>query len=137
MKIVAPSKRLEENIRFANGRSQSPDRFKAFNQLPGRYDIGVLPSTRPELKGRFAKLGDVFWFDQHRNQGAVAARQRAEDDGHREQLPGDSHKGEDYVILLQETLSTVFPGTKCMLGVFSHQLLPENRRFAWTEGGDA
>ena len=73
MRIVPPSQHAEVTLRFEQGRVFSPQGFEAFNQFLGRYYIKVLKDTRPELKESFAKLGDVFWFDQHRNLGTLMA----------------------------------------------------------------
>jgi len=73
MRIVPPSQHSEGTLRFERGRVESPQGFEAVNQFLGRYYIKVLKDTRPELKDSFAKLGDVFWFDQHRNLGTLMA----------------------------------------------------------------
>jgi hypothetical protein len=73
MTIVPPSQHGEVTLRFERGRVYSPQGFEAVNQFLGRYYIRVLKDTRPELREKFAKLGDVFWFDQHRNLGTLMA----------------------------------------------------------------
>src|SRR5256885_16187643 len=73
MRIVPPSQHTEVTLRFEQGRVSSPKGFEAVNQFLGRYYIKVLKDTRPELKDSFAKLGDIFWFDQHRNLGTLWA----------------------------------------------------------------
>ncbi len=73
MKIVPPSEHPEVTLRFEQGRVNSPQGFEAVNQFLGRYYVKVLKDTRPELKDNFAKLGDIFWFDQHRNLGTLMA----------------------------------------------------------------
>jgi hypothetical protein len=72
-RIVPPSQHTEVTLRFEQGRVGSPQGFEAVNQFLGRYYVRVLRDTRPELKDCFAKLGDIFWFDQHRNLGSVMA----------------------------------------------------------------
>ena len=48
------------------------------NQFLGRYYVKALKDERPELRDSFAKLGDVFWFDQHRNLGTLMAEDMLE-----------------------------------------------------------
>lgn len=71
LQIVAPSQFREVTLRFEKGRVSSPQGFSAVNQFLGRYYIKSLKDTRPELREHFAHLGDIFWFDQHRNLGAL------------------------------------------------------------------
>ena len=73
MRIVPPSEHLEVTLRFEQGRVSSPQGFEAVNQFLGRYYVNVLKDMRPEMADRFAKLGDIFWFDQHRNLGTLMA----------------------------------------------------------------
>jgi energy-coupling factor transporter ATP-binding protein EcfA2 len=73
MNIVPPSDRRKVTLRFEDGRVRSPEGFEAVTQFLGRYYIKSLRGMRPELKEQFAKLGDVFWFDQHRNLGSLLA----------------------------------------------------------------
>lgn len=73
MRIVPPSRHTEVILRFEQGRVTSPQGFEAVNQFLGRYYVRTLRDTRPDLRDSFAKLGDIFWFDQHRNLGSVMA----------------------------------------------------------------
>lgn len=73
MKIVPPSQHHEVILRFEQGRPYSPQGFEAVNQFLGRYYITVLKDSRPDLKIYYGKLGDIFWFDQHRNLGTLMA----------------------------------------------------------------
>jgi len=75
MRIVPPAQHPEVTLRFEQGRVTSPQGFEAVNQFLGRYYVKVLRATRPEVKESFAKLGDIFWFDQHRNLGALMAEE--------------------------------------------------------------
>jgi energy-coupling factor transporter ATP-binding protein EcfA2 len=70
MTIVPPSKHSAVTLRFEKGRIRSPQGFEAVNQFCGRYYIRKMKDTRPELRDRYPKIGDVFWFDQHRNLAA-------------------------------------------------------------------
>ena len=130
MRIVPPSKHIEVTLRFEQGRVHSLQGFEAVNQFLGRYYIKVLKDTRPDLRDGFAKLGDIFWFDQHRNLGSLMADDTSGEGGIREgwqagveQLreylvgwwgfhttPG--RRGKDFIPLLQTLFETVFPGTR-------------------------
>jgi hypothetical protein len=77
MSIVPPSQHAEVTLRLEQGRAHSPQGFEAVNQFLGRYYVKALKDARPELKDNFAKLGDIFWFDQHRNLGTLMAENMA------------------------------------------------------------
>jgi hypothetical protein len=130
MRIVPPSQHAEVTLRHEQGRLHSPQGFGALNQFLGRYYIKVLKLTRPELTESFAKFGDVFWFDQHRNLGSVMA-ENVEGDGRtcegwqagveqlREYLVGwwgyhttPGRQGKDFIPLLQASFEQVFPRTR-------------------------
>jgi energy-coupling factor transporter ATP-binding protein EcfA2 len=142
MKIVPPSQYAEVTLRFENGRVTSPQGFEAVLQFLGRYYIRVLKYSRPELQEKFAELGDIFWFDQHRNLGSLVAGDTADDaqmwdagetngggriregwhagvEQLREYLVGwwgfhttPRRSGKDFIPLLQSSFGTVFPGTR-------------------------
>ncbi len=130
LRIVPPSQHTEVTLRFEQGRIYSLQGFEAVNQFLGRYYVKALRDERPELRDSFAKLGDVFWFDQHRNLGTLMAEDiSGEGLSHegwhagveqlREYLVGwwgfhktPGRRGRDFIPLLQESLETVFPGTR-------------------------
>ncbi len=134
MQIVPPSRHSEVTLRFEQGRVLSPQGYEAVNQFLGRYYIRVLKDVRPEFKESFAKLGDVFWFDQHRNLGSLmvddmAGEDRREDrrregwqagvEQLREYLVGwwgfhttPGRHGKDFIPLLEARFNNVFPGTR-------------------------
>jgi hypothetical protein len=100
-----------------------------------------LLSARPELRGHFASLGDVFWFDQYRNLGSLAVADEGRSAAGR---PGATGGGEstlregwhagveqlrdhlvrwwsyhlrprqfrDFIALLEASFQSVFPGTR-------------------------
>lgn len=129
-KIVPPSLHTEVTLRLEEGRPTSPQGLEAIFQFLGRHYVKALIRTHPELRESFAKLGDIFWFDQHRNLGF-----RIADDGNdenpvregwqsgveqlREYLIGwwgvhttpERRRGKDYIPPLQQLFGTVFPGT--------------------------
>ncbi len=132
MKIVPPSQHPEVTLQFERGRVTSSQGFEAYNQFLGRYYVKELMKTRPELRDSFAKLGDIFWFDQHRNLGsAMTEGESTSEDPVREgwqagveQLrdflvgmwgfhttPG-RNGGKDYIPQLETRFATVFPGVK-------------------------
>lgn len=130
MKIVPPSQHTEVTLRFEQGRLNSPQGFEAVNQFLGRYYVKALMNTRPELKDSLAKLGDIFWFDQHRNLGSLMAEDitgegqlregwQAGVEQLREYLVGwwghhttAQRRGKDFIAPLESRLQTIFPGTR-------------------------
>lgn len=79
-KIVEPSDRRLVTLVYEQNRLSSPQGFSALNQFLGRYYVKALQSSEPQVRENYAKLGDVFWFDQHRNLGSATARRYAEND---------------------------------------------------------
>lgn len=132
IKIVPPSKRTEVTLRFEKGRVVSPQGFEAVNQFCGRYYIKAMKDTRPDLRDRFAKIGDIFWFDQHRNLGYRAPEEIAGEnlgaegwqagvEQLREYLvgwwayhktPALQRRGKDNIELLEQLFQRVFPERK-------------------------
>jgi energy-coupling factor transporter ATP-binding protein EcfA2 len=129
-RIVPPSRHAEITLHLEQGRVQSPQGFEGVAQFLGRYYVKALKDTRPEYRDSFAKLGDVFWFDQHRNLGSLVAEEMSGEDVPRqswqagvEQLreylvgwwgfhttPG--RRGKDFIPLLQASFDKVFPGSR-------------------------
>lgn len=62
---------------FENGRVSSPEGPSAYFQFLGRYYVKTLLHARPDVRGCFQQVGDVFWFDQHRNLGSKVESRRA------------------------------------------------------------
>jgi len=130
MKLVPPSRHDEVTLQFEKGRVTSPQGYEAVNQFLGRYYVKALKDIRPDLKDIFAKLGDIFWFDQHRNLGSLMAEDKVgEGVSHegwhagveqlREYLVGwwgfhttPGRGGRDFIPALQDCVATVFPGTR-------------------------
>jgi hypothetical protein len=94
MRIVPPSEHTEVTLRFEEGRVNSPQGFEAVNQFLGRYYIKALMHSRPELKEGFAELGDIFWFDQHRNLGSLMAGDLASEGRFHEEWRASDMAGE-------------------------------------------
>jgi energy-coupling factor transporter ATP-binding protein EcfA2 len=130
MTLVPPSDHEEVNLHFEKGRVNSTQGFAAVNQFLGRFYIKKLMNSRPDLRDRFSKLGDVFWFDQHRNLGSVMPEDssggQANGEGWqagveqlREYLVGwwghhatPGRRGKDYIEPLEILFQKVFPGTR-------------------------
>jgi len=129
-RIVPPSRHSEVTLRFEQGRINSLQGFEGVNQFLGRYYVKALRDSRPELKDSFAKLGDIFWFDQHRNLGSLMAEDISSEglsregwhagvEQLREYLVGwwgfhttPGRRGKDFIPLLQESFEMMFPGTR-------------------------
>jgi energy-coupling factor transporter ATP-binding protein EcfA2 len=127
MRLVPPSEHTEVKLRFEHGRVTSPQGFEAVTQFLGRYYIKELRHTQPDLRDNFAKLGDIFWFDQHRNLGALAFEDlggetslregwQAGVEQLREYLVGwwghhttAQRRGKDFIEPLEKLFQTVFP----------------------------
>jgi len=140
MKIVPPSNHLEVTLQLVDGRVRSPQGFEAVNQFLGRYYVKALSKTRPDLKASFTKLGDIFWFDQHRSLGSLVFDEHASDgngiaretwNSGVEQLrrflitwwahhTTPNKRGRDYIIPLQDLVNRVFPGTR-FIGVMPRE----------------
>lgn len=92
--------------------------------LQGRAYVRRLLKTQPGQREMFHRIGDVFWFDQHRNVSTVRAGRTPGIEGLREILvagwaahrsttrDGDS----DYIEQIETHFAALFPGTK-FLGV--------------------
>ena len=130
MRLTPPSKHREVTVCFEGGRVTSPQGFEAVNQFLGRYYVKALKNDHPAIRNYFERLGDVFWFDQHRNLGFRMAESLKEETGReergwqagveqlREYLVAwwGYHKtvprrGKDYIEPLEELFLKVFPGT--------------------------
>jgi len=125
MKIVPPSDHDEITLNFEQGRLTSRQGFEAINQFLGRYYIKQLWQSRPELREKVELLGDIFWFDQHRNLGHLMADDlsgagregwSAGVEQLREYLVGwwghhttPQRRGRDYIEPLQNLFQKVFP----------------------------
>jgi hypothetical protein len=130
-RIVPPSEHREITLTYEAGRLSSPQGFGALNQFLGRYYIKSLIQTQPDRRRLFSRLGDVFWFDQHRNLGSVMGG-RGEGDPPpptgweagveqlREFLIGmwgyhtspNRVAGKDYIEPLERYFTELFPGTR-------------------------
>jgi len=87
--IVEPSTDREITLVYQQNQLTSPGGFAAVNQFLGRYYVKALSKSQPSLRQHFQELGDVFWFDQHRNLGSASAKRFSTSDG-------DDHRSEDW-----------------------------------------
>lgn len=134
-RIAPPSDRSEVVIRFERGRISSPDGPEARSQFLGRYFIRSIQHLYPSFATSLAELGDVFWFDQHRDLGFMTRgdennSQRTGGQGSRrswqtgveelrEYLVGwwgfhatPERRGKDFLPLLETAFRNVFPGAR-------------------------
>lgn len=130
MKLVPPGQHQRVQLRFEQGKISSPLGFEAVNQFLGRYYVKSLQDKYPEVREKFSLLGDVFWFDQHRNLGYAIADSESDDvrsnggwqagvEQLREYLIGwwghhttPQRRGKDYIEPLKELFGRVFPGVR-------------------------
>lgn len=71
--VTRPGTADTATLLLENGRVRCVEGRAEYNQFLGRYYIKVLTHTHPRLRSRFRDVGDVFWFDQYRNLGALRA----------------------------------------------------------------
>jgi predicted ATPase len=68
-RIEPTSQRPHVELHYARGTLSCPLGTSALNQFLGRYYLGQLLRTNPEAWNGLLDVGDVYWFDQHRNLG--------------------------------------------------------------------
>ncbi|NMO14794.1 ATP-binding protein [Pyxidicoccus fallax] len=91
----------------------------ALAQFLGRFFIRYLLRTHPSLRQSFSRVGDVFWFDQHRNLMSLGSDQERGIERLREFLVGwwgfhtspRRTEASDYLGRLQKRFADLFPGT--------------------------
>lgn len=133
-KIVEPSDLRQVTLVYEQNRLSSPQGLGAVTQFYGRYYVKALSKSDPALRQQFRRIGDVFWFDQHRNLGSATARRYAETDSDleareswqagvgqlRQYLVGwwgyhtspNRSGGKDYIPELEERFGSVFKGRR-------------------------
>lgn len=74
-KWVDPGSYQTVTLVYDRGEVSSPQGVSARMQFLGRYYLKRVLGVRPELREAFARVGDVFWFDQFRNLGVAAAHE--------------------------------------------------------------
>jgi energy-coupling factor transporter ATP-binding protein EcfA2 len=153
MRIILPADHLQVPIVYEKGHVSSPLGMAAVNQFLGRYYIKKLAATRPSVRDNFKMLGDIFWFDQHRNLGtrgfsdtapyraglstAEPPREgwQAGVEQLREYLVGwwgyhttalANRNGKDYIPLLEQHMDRIFPGTR-FIGLGQRETMTEAR----------
>lgn len=71
--ITAPSDSGIVRLTYEQNRLTSDQGIPGVHQFLGRYYVKALAKSEPNLRRYFDQLGDIFWFDQHRNLGSVAS----------------------------------------------------------------
>jgi len=131
--VVPPGTNPKVTLVYEPGKLSSPQGDEGICQFLGRYYVKVLSKAQPYLRDQFPKLGDIFWFDQHRNLGSVlSGRSEETEDGRgaietwqagveqlREFLVGwwayhtspTRGSGRDYIRALEDQFGQLFPHT--------------------------
>ena len=78
--IHAPSQEKQVTLSYRQNRLDSSEGYPGLHQFLGRYYVKALAKSEPRLREHYSKLGDIFWFDQHRNLGSASARRYSEDE---------------------------------------------------------
>lgn len=132
---IPPGNDKTVTLHYSRGKVEAAQGAAARMQFLGRYYLKRIQRTRPDLRGAFARVGDVFWFDQFRNLGTLLSDpdrdELAKPDGWSagvEQLRSylvvwwsyhltrQARRGEadlggrDYISLLEQHMARVFPG---------------------------
>jgi predicted ATPase len=153
MKLVPPADHLEVPLLYEKGQVSSPLGFEAVTQFLGRYYVKALAANRPAVRDNFKLLGDIFWFDQHRNlgtrifadtytyRGGIPTEELPQEGWQagveqlREYLvgwwgfhttPASNRNGKDYIPPLQQHMDRVFPGTR-FIGLGQRETMTEAR----------
>jgi predicted ATPase len=129
--IRPPSDHSQITLSYEQNKLRSSKGIPGLHQFLGRYYVKSLAKTEPRLREHYNRLGDVFWFDQHRNLGSASARRYHDSDFGsvieswqtgverlREFLIGwwsyhtspDKSFGKDYIPDLLTRFQKVFPG---------------------------
>ena len=134
-RIVEPSAETTLTLTYEAGRVDSSHGMAGVNQFLGRYYVKQLGKSQPQYRANYAKVGDVFWFDQHRNLGGVMRNGSGDEikrlsppedswqvgvEQLREYLVGwwgyhtspDKSRGRDYIPVLEESFNRVFPDVR-------------------------
>ena len=129
--ITAPSDSSIVTLTYEQNKLTSSEGIPGVHQFLGRYYVTALSKSDSSLRELYGKLGDIFWFDQHRNLGSASARRFNDyDDSNgvveswrtgvenlREFLIGwwsyhtshDKSYGKDYIPELESGFQRVFP----------------------------
>ena len=141
-KITAPSDFKVVTLSYEQNRLTSDQGIPGIHQFLGRYYVKALGRSEPTLRDLYSQLGDIFWFDQHRNLGSASARRFGDgEEGNgnveswrtgvenlREFLIGwwsyhtspNKSFGKDYIPDLQSRFQQVFPD-RCFIGTAPKQ----------------
>ncbi len=118
--VAPPANESRINLIYEDGILRCEQGQEALAQCLGRYFIRTIIRTHPWLRRRFRDVGDVFWFDQHRNLLALSTKDTPGLEGLRQFLitwyafhtsPRRNPDQVDYLPQLEAKFSRVFPGT--------------------------
>ncbi|NPV79242.1 MAG: AAA family ATPase [Firmicutes bacterium] len=131
---IPPGESKTVTLQYSRGEVTARQGPAAKMQFLGRYYLKRVQRIKPDLRSDFARVGDVFWFDQFRNLGTLStdpdlngiAKPGAWSAGveqlrsylvvwwsyhlTRKAWPGSDPGGRDYIHLLQQRMERVFPG---------------------------
>ena len=68
---ILPGDSQTVTLQYTPGRVVALEGAAARWQFLGRYYVKRIQHVRPDLRSAFARVGDVFWFDQFRNLGTL------------------------------------------------------------------
>lgn len=133
--LVDPADFREINLVYQRGSLSCTQGWDAMRQMCGRYWVRSLEKSQPDVAKYYLAVGDVFWFDQHRNLGSVISGRDGDGVGPqngpaswevgverlREYLIGmwAYHtsllgRGKDYIGILEKRFNELFAGTRFM-----------------------
>ena len=129
--ITAPSDSNSVTLTYEQNRLTSNLGIPGIHQFLGRYYVTALAKSDSTLRALYSRLGDIFWFDQHRNLGTASARRFSDEhrsnetaeswlsgvENLREFLIGwwsyhtshDKSYGKDYIPDLESGFQRIFP----------------------------
>lgn len=118
--VMRPGESRRVTLIYEHGTVSSPGGPEALSQLLGRFFVRTLLRSDGAQRERFANVGDVFWFDQHRNLMTIGAENALGIERLRDYLIGwwafhtspRRTDASDYLGLLEKRFSQLFPGTK-------------------------
>lgn len=116
---LRPTKERRVTLVYNDGVFSCLPSAAVLSQFHGRWFIRESIRTQPRLRAMFSRLGDVFWFDQHRNLMTLGRGDRPGIEGLREYLIGwwafhTSPRVDpetDYLGHLETRFAELFPGT--------------------------
>lgn len=109
-RLVPPGDLAAVTLRYEEGVLSSPQGPAALSQFLGRSFVRKLLDFDPRARQDFARIGDVFWFDQHRNLASVDELRQYLVRWWSHHTSPRSDKTRDYLARLERLMQRVFPG---------------------------